>query len=86
MSVSEFSLRDRHFQEDDMDNNTTSLQKHRIPSDKRRECLELFEQGYGYKKAARLAGLNVYTVREYKRRFASGDNTWVDRGGSSASI
>ncbi len=69
-----------------METNATSLQKHRIPNDKRRECLELFEQGYGYKKAAKLAGLNVYTVREYKRRFASGDNTWVDRGGSSASI
>ncbi len=74
------------FWEVDMDNNTTSLQRQRIPNDKRKECLELFEQGYGYKKAARLAGLNVYTVREYKRRFASGDNTWVDRGGSSASI
>ena len=60
--------------------------KARIPSSKRQECLQLFEQGYGYKKAARLAGLNVYTVREYKRRFASGDNTWVDRGGSNASI
>ena len=52
-----------------MDNNATSLQRQRIPNNKRRECLKLFEQGYGYKKTAQLAGLNTYTVREYKRRF-----------------
>ncbi len=52
----------------------------RIPNEKRQECLKLFEQGYGYKKTAQLAGLNTYTVREYKRRYAIGDNSWADRG------
>ena len=60
-----------------------SLRK-RIPNEKRQECLELFEQGYGYKKTAQLAGLNVYTVREYKRRYATGDITWADRGGAQS--
>ncbi len=54
--------------------------RQRIPSEKRQECLKLFEQGYGYKKTAQLAGLNTYTVREYKRRYAIGDNSWADRG------
>ena len=69
-----------------MDNNATSLQRQRIPNNKRRECLKLFEQGYGYKKTAQLAGLNTYTVREYKRRFAQGDNTWAERGSGKASL
>ena len=68
-----------------METKATSLRQ-RIPADKRRECLKLFEQGYGYKKTAQLAGLNVYTVREYKRRFATGDNSWADRGGRTLSI
>ena len=54
--------------------------KVRIPNSKRKECLKFFEAGYGYKKTAQLAGLNAYTVRDYKRRFASGDNTWAERG------
>ncbi len=58
---------------------TTSLRK-RIPNVKRRECLKLFEQGYGYKKVAQIAGLNVYTVREYKRKYAVGDLSWASRG------
>ena len=65
-----------------MDREATSLQRHRIPNEKRQECLKLFEQGYGYKKTAQLAGLNTYTVREYRRRFAAGDRSWADRGGS----
>ena len=52
----------------------------RISNEKRVECLKLFKQGYGYKKTARLAGLNTYTVREYKRKFAAGDNSWAERG------
>ena len=63
----------------------TSLRQ-RIPTEKRQECLKLFEQGYGYKKTAQLAGLNTYTVREYKRRFASGDNSWANRGGTTRSV
>ena len=73
----------RHsFQEDGMEERTTSL-RHRIPTEKRQECLnlKLFEQGYGYKKTAQLAGLNAYTVREYKRKYAAGDNSWAYRGG-----
>ena len=64
-----------------MEERTTSLRQ-RIPNEKRQECLKLFEQGYGYKKTAQLAGLNTYTVREYKRRlYAAGDNSWAYRGG-----
>ena len=66
--------------EDGMEERTTSL-RHRIPTEKRQECLKLFEQGYGYKKTAQLAGLNAYTVREYKRKYAAGDNSWAYRGG-----
>ena len=67
--------------------NRTTLQgkQPRIPSEKRKECLVLFAKGYGYKKAARISGVNAYTVREYKRRYNSGDYFWVDRGGSSSS-
>ena len=61
---------------------TNSSLRQRIPNIKRQECLKLFEQGYGYKKTARIAGLNIYTVREYKRRYATGDITWADRGGA----
>ena len=70
-----------------MENKSTSLRK-RIPNEKRQECLKLFEQGYGYKKTAQaqLAGLNTYTVREYKRKFAAGDISWADRGGKVLSI
>lgn len=66
-----------------MEEKVTSLRL-RIPNEKRQECLKLFEQGYGYKKTAHLAGLNVYTVREYKRRYATGDITWADRGGAQS--
>ena len=60
--------------------------RHRIPAEKRKECLKLFEEGYGYKKTAQLAGLNTYTVRDYKRRYASGDSSWADRGGNMVSV
>ena len=65
-----------------MEDRTTSLRQ-RIPNQKRQECLKLFEQGYGYKKTARLVELNAYTVREYKRRFAAGDSSWAYRGGET---
>ena len=67
-----------------MEEKKESLRKHRIPAEKRKECLKLFEEGYGYKKTAQLAGLNTYTVRDYKRRYASGDNSWAERGSSAA--
>ena len=66
-----------------MEDRKTSL-RHRIPTEKRKECLKLFEEGYGYKKTAQLAGLNTYTVRDYKRRYASGDSSWAERGSSAA--
>ena len=69
-----------------MEERDTSLRKHRVPTEKRKECLKLFEEGYGYKKTAQLAGLNLYTVRDYKRRYASGDNSWADRGGNMVSV
>lgn len=65
--------------------NETTLRK-RIPNAKRQECLKLFEQGYGYKKTAQLAGLNIYTVRDYKRKFVAGDKSWADRGPKSPVI
>ena len=37
-----------------MEERDTSLRKHRIPTEKRKECLKLFEEGYGYKKTAQL--------------------------------
>ena len=55
-------------------------QRLRIPNEKRQECLKLFEDGCGYKMTARLAGLNTYTVRDYRRRFLSGDVSWAERG------
>ncbi len=68
-----------------MNEKSTSLRK-RIPNEKRKECLKLFEQGYGYKKTAQLAELNVYTVREYKRKYAAGDTSWANRGGTTRSV
>ena len=65
-------------------NERNVLPRQRIPNAKRQECLKLFEQGYGYKKTARLTDLNRYTVREYKRRYATGDITWADRGGAQS--
>ena len=64
----------------------TSLQsgRKRIPIGKRKECLTLFEEGYGYKKTAQVTGLNTYTVRDYKRRYAAGDSTWAERGAETA--
>ena len=50
----------------------------RIPSEKRKECLELFEEGKGYKKTARETGLNAYTVRDWKRKYAAGDRSWAE--------
>ena len=69
-----------------MEENRESLRKHWVPTEKRKECLKLFEEGYGYKKTAQLVGLNLYTVRDYKRRYASGDNSWADRGGNMVSV
>ena len=66
-----------------MEERKSSL-RHRIPTEKRKECLRLFEEGNGYKKTARITGLNLYSVRDYKRRYAQGDSSWAERGGISA--
>ena len=58
----------------------SSIARPRIPSEKKQECLELFEQGYGYKSTATITGLNAYTVRDYRRKYASGDISWAYRG------
>ena len=59
---------------------SSTVIKPRIANEKRRECLELFDKGFGYKKTAKESGLNVYTVREYLRRYKAGDLSWAERG------
>ncbi len=59
---------------------SSTVIKPRITNVKRRECLELFDQGFGYKKTAKESGLNAYTVREYLRRYKAGDLSWAERG------
>lgn len=44
-------------------------------------CLELFRQGVGYRKAAMTLDLMPYTVRDWLRRFKSGDESWATRDG-----
>lgn len=39
---------------------------------KRREAAALFAQGCGYKKAARILGISVYTARDWSRLFKQG--------------
>ena len=63
-----------------MEKNSTSLRKTRIPMEKRQECLDLFEKGNGYKRTATITGLNTYTVRDYRRKYASGDTSWAYGG------
>lgn len=67
-----------------MQNEQSLRGKKSIPVEKKQECLNLFEQGFGYKKTARMTGLNLYTVREYKRKYAAGDNAWAYRGSKTA--
>ena len=50
-----------------MEERTMSL-RHRIPTEKRQECLKLFEQGYGYKKTAQLAGLRSVSISASMQR------------------
>lgn len=52
----------------------------RIPNEKRKECLYLFERGVGYKKTASLLGLSSSATREYLRRYKNGDVSWTERG------
>ena len=52
----------------------------RVLNSKRRECLTFFDKGFGYKRTATLTGLGRYTVREYLRRYKTGDISWAERG------
>ena len=54
-----------------------------VPNVLRRQCLELFRKGYGYKRTATALGLNKYTVRDYMKRFINGDTSWAERGEAS---
>ena len=60
---------------------TNSLQTSRIPVEKKLECLNLLEQGNGYKRTANITGLKAYTVRDYRRKYVAGDTSWAYRGG-----
>lgn len=51
----------------------------RISSEKRKACFDLFNEGYSYKKTARLTDMNIYTVRDYLRKYKSGDISWLGR-------
>lgn len=59
----------------------SNVGRSRIPNEKKLECLELFEKGNGYKRTASITGLNAYTVRDYRRKYAAGDTSWAYRGG-----
>lgn len=59
----------------------SGMSRSRVSIEKRRKCLYSFSKGNGYKKTARILGLNAYTVREYLRRYKAGDITWSERGG-----
>lgn len=58
----------------------------RIPKAVRIECLRLLKAGNGYKRTARIAGVNVYKVREYLRRYKAGDTSWAERGPAEGRI
>ena len=48
-------------------------------------CLEMFKRGSGYRRVANEFGLSPYTVRDWLRRFKSGDESWASRDGSKFS-
>ena len=56
-----------------MEERDSLRKKHWVSLDKRQECLALFQEGNGYKSTATMTGLNKYTVRDYRRRYAQGD-------------
>ena len=64
----------------------SNIGRSRIPNEKKLECLELFEKGNGYKRTASITGLNTYTVRDYRRKYASGDTSWAYRGGEMTAV
>ena len=67
-----------------MEERASTIGRSRIPNEKKLECLELFEQGNGYKRTATITGLNTYTVRDYRRKYALGDTSWAYKGNEIA--
>lgn len=65
---------------------TTGVKLMKIAKAKRQECLKYFEKGYGYKKTSALTGLNLYTVRDYLRRYKAGDISWAERNDEPAEL
>ena len=53
-------------QEGTMEEGRFSPKRHWVSLDKRQECLALFQEGNG-------------TVRDYRRRYAQGDDSWAYR-------
>lgn len=62
------------------ENRSQGSRRPRVLNSKRRECLTFFDEGFGYKRTATLTGLERYTVREYLRRYKTGDISWAERG------
>ena len=50
------------------------------PNELRRECLNHFKRGMGYRATAKAAGLKESAVRDYNRRYKKGDLGWAERG------
>ena len=56
-----------------------TYKKKPISSEKKQACFDLSNEGYGYKKTARLTDMNIYTVRDYLRKYKAGDISWLGR-------
>lgn len=56
-----------------------TYKKKHISSEKKQACFDLFNEGYGYKKTARLTDMNIYTVRDCLRKYKAGDISWLGR-------
>ena len=55
------------------DHDCNELKRPRIPNEKRKDCLSLFQHGIGYKKVATITGLKRSATREYIRGPSSRD-------------
>lgn len=63
----------------DEEHKSSATGRHWIPNSERLKCLQLFDEGCGYKKTAAITGINKYTARSYLRRYKSGDTSWVKK-------
>ena len=57
-----------------------------IPIEKKKEMLQCFMAGHGYKRTATITGLGQYQVRYYSRKFRSGDTSWADKPSRSDAL